>query len=45
MFRTTGFGTAMVLDGFVNVSDKDEFFYHEVMAHPALFIHARPGGC
>ena len=42
VFRTTGFGTAMVLDGFVNVSDKDEFFYHEVMAHPALFIHARP---
>ncbi|WP_449220012.1 polyamine aminopropyltransferase [Tistrella mobilis] len=42
VFRTTGFGTAMVLDGFVNVSDKDEFFYHEVMAHPALFIHERP---
>lgn len=42
VFETSDFGRALVLDGFVNVSQRDNFFYHEVMAHPALFIHDAP---
>ncbi len=29
----------MMLDGVVQVSTKDEFVYHEMMAHVPLFAH------
>jgi spermidine synthase len=42
IFETEGFGTLMVIDGFVMLTDRDNFIYHEMMAHPVLYSHARP---
>ena len=32
----------MTLDGLVMVTDRDNFVYHEMMSHPALFTHPDP---
>ena len=42
VFDTHDFGRLLVLDGIVNVSDKDEFVYHEMMAHVPLCTHPNP---
>jgi spermidine synthase len=39
---TFDFGRMLVLDGIVNVADKDEFVYHEMMTHVPLFTHPNP---
>ena len=43
IYRTSEFGNLMVIDGFVMLSARDNFFYHEMMSHPALFTHDDPG--
>jgi spermidine synthase len=42
IYETTHFGRIMVLDGFIMLSQRDNFIYHEMMAHPALFSHPEP---
>ena len=42
VFRTTEFGNLLVLDGYVMLTARDNFIYHEMMTHPALFTHPRP---
>ncbi len=42
IYDTTDWGHLMVIDGCMMVSDRDNFFYHEMMAHPALFTHPAP---
>ncbi|AGA88971.1 spermidine synthase [Thioflavicoccus mobilis 8321] len=42
IYDTTDFGRLMVIDGCTMVSDRENFIYHEMMAHPALFTHAEP---
>ncbi len=42
MIETDEFGTMLVLDGMVMTTDKDEFVYHEMVAHPALNTHPNP---
>ncbi len=42
IFETERFGTLMTLDGLVMVTDRDNFLYHEMMSHPALFTHPAP---
>ena len=42
IFETEQFGTLMTLDGLVMVTDRDNFLYHEMMSHPALFTHPAP---
>jgi len=42
IYETTTFGTLMVIDGFVMLSDRDNFLYHEMMTHPVLFTHPAP---
>lgn len=39
--QTTDWGNLMVIDGCVMLTDRDNFLYHEMMTHPALFTHAR----
>jgi spermidine synthase len=39
---TYDFGRMLVLDGIVNVAEKDEFVYHEMMTHVPLFTHPNP---
>jgi spermidine synthase len=42
MIDTYEFGRMLVLDGMVMTTVKDEFVYHEMVAHPALFTHPDP---
>ncbi len=42
MFDTTDFGQLMVIDGCTMVSSRENFFYHEMITHPALFSHDNP---
>ncbi|MBC7364791.1 MAG: polyamine aminopropyltransferase [Candidatus Aminicenantes bacterium] len=36
------FGKVLFLDGLVQTTEKDEFFYHEMLVHPALACHPHP---
>jgi spermidine synthase len=37
IFENATFGRVMVLDGVIQLTEKDEFIYHEMMAHVPLF--------
>jgi spermidine synthase len=39
IFHNAKFGRVMTLDGVVQTTERDEFFYHEMMAHVPLFAH------
>jgi spermidine synthase len=40
--ETTQFGKLFRLDGHFMTSEKDEFFYHENLVHPAALTHPKP---
>jgi len=40
--ETEGFGRMLFNDGAVMVSERDEFVYHEMIAHVPAFVHPRP---
>ncbi|MFK5924989.1 MAG: polyamine aminopropyltransferase [Desulfuromusa sp.] len=40
--ETLEFGRMMLLDGLVMVTERDEFIYHDMIVHPALFTHPNP---
>ncbi|MDV2684563.1 polyamine aminopropyltransferase [Alkalihalophilus sp. As8PL] len=40
--ETEEFGNMLVLDGMVMTTEKDEFVYHEMVAHVPLFTHPNP---
>ena len=42
VYETTDWGNLMVIDGCTMVSTRDNFLYHEMMSHPALFTHPAP---
>lgn len=42
VWETTQWGNLMAIDGFVMLSTRDNFLYHEMMAHMPLFAHANP---
>lgn len=42
IYETTKYGNLMVIDGFIMLSDRDNFLYHEMMSHPALYTHPTP---
>ena len=42
IYKTEGFGNLMVIDGFVMLTDRDNFIYHEMITHPVLFTHPDP---
>ena len=42
VYETATFGNLMVIDGFTMLSSRDNFVYHEMLAHPVLFTHPRP---
>ena len=41
IFENADFGRVMMLDNVVQLATKDEFIYHEMMAHVPLFAHGR----
>ena len=42
VFETDTWGNFMTIDGMAMLSEKDEFVYHEMISHPALFAHPNP---
>lgn len=42
MFRTQAFGNMLVLDGVIQITEKDERSYQEMAAHLPLFSHPNP---
>ena len=42
VYRTTDWGNLMVIDGCTMLTTRDNFLYHEMMTHPALYTHAAP---
>ncbi|HEX6929426.1 MAG TPA: polyamine aminopropyltransferase [Gammaproteobacteria bacterium] len=42
VWETTHWGNLMAIDGYVMLSTRDNFLYHEMMAHVPLFSHADP---
>ncbi|QKT03415.1 polyamine aminopropyltransferase [Ectothiorhodospiraceae bacterium 2226] len=42
VYETETFGRLMTIDGLVMLTDRDNFIYHEMMSHPALFAHPHP---
>ncbi|NNF99498.1 MAG: polyamine aminopropyltransferase [Desulfobacteraceae bacterium] len=43
IFHNASFGRVMVLDGVVQTTEKDEFIYHEMLAHVPIFAHGEVG--
>ncbi len=39
---TVEFGKALILDNTYQTTERDEFIYHELISHPALFTHPNP---
>lgn len=39
IFRNETFGVFMVLDGYTQVTEKDEFVYHDMIIHPAMAVN------
>ncbi|MCX7927252.1 MAG: polyamine aminopropyltransferase [Candidatus Omnitrophica bacterium] len=42
VFKSPGFGRMLALDGIIQLSEKDEFIYHEMITHPPLLSHPNP---
>jgi spermidine synthase len=42
VFENDSFGRILLLDDLVQTTEKDEFFYHEMLVHPACVTHPFP---
>jgi len=42
VFQHPAFGRMLVLDGLVQTTERDEFFYHEMLVHVPLICHPEP---
>ena len=42
VLQTPAFGKVLLLDDVLMLTETDEFTYHEMLAHPALFSHPEP---
>ena len=42
IFENELFGRVMALDGIIQTTERDEFIYHEMLAHVPLFAHENP---
>lgn len=42
IFESPEFGRILTLDGFLMLTEKDEFIYHEMIVHPAMAVHPNP---
>ncbi|MES1942511.1 spermidine synthase [Salinisphaera sp. PC39] len=39
VYDTTHYGRLMTIDGYIMLSSRDNFVYHEMMTHPAILAH------
>ncbi len=42
IFENAVYGKVLVLDGIVQLSESDEFIYHEMLTHPYILCHPNP---
>src|SRR5690606_41038754 len=42
IYASTDWGNVMLIDGAMMATTRDNFLYHEMMSHPALFTHPDP---
>lgn len=42
VYETDTWGNLMTIDGMVMLSERDEFVYHEMISHVAMFTHPEP---
>ncbi len=42
VFHSRAFGNVLTLDGLMMVTERDEFFYHEMIAHIPMLTHENP---
>lgn len=42
IYDTQAYGKLMVIDGFIMLTGRDNFIYHEMLTHPVLYTHAAP---
>ncbi|MGY0504724.1 polyamine aminopropyltransferase [Luteimonas sp. e5] len=42
IYDSTDWGKLMLIDGAMMLTSRDNFLYHEMIAHPALFTHPHP---
>ena len=42
IYATENFGNLMVIDGYYMLTARENFIYHEMLSHPALFVHPAP---
>lgn len=42
IFESPFWGKVLILDGCIMLTERDNFIYHEMLTHPALFSHANP---
>ena len=42
MFESREFGRFLTLDGYMMLTEKDEFIYHEMITHIPMAVHPNP---
>ena len=42
VFYSAEYGTFLTLDGYMMLTQKDEFIYHEMMTHIPMAVHPNP---
>ena len=42
IIRNKDYGRVLLIDGLVQTTERDEFYYHEMLVHPAMCCHPRP---
>jgi spermidine synthase len=42
VFKSAQYGNVLVLDGVIQVTERDEFAYHEMLVHVPMFSHPSP---
>ncbi len=42
IFESEEFGRVLALDGIINLTEKDEFIYHEMITHVPMSVHPNP---
>jgi spermidine synthase len=42
VYESTDFGRFLTLDGFIMLTEKDEFIYHEMITHVPMAVHPNP---
>lgn len=42
VFENPYFGRMLILDGAVQLTERDEFFYHEMLTHVVMHVHPNP---